>query len=177
MTHARVNGELLGTPRKPRPEHYEHDIDWLLNDAAGLLGEAGISYGESSGSRVPVDTGPYHARMHKALWAVSKARRLTTVWRALDSDTQTVLAARYAQKRWPPLFVAHFGELVGVVVHLHAEGGTELTKAAGQHTKANAAAALAKALGAAQEVSRVAHQRWREQYRKQSEEWAEGQVW
>lgn len=176
MTHARVNGELLNTPRKPRPEHYEQDIDWLLNDAPGLLGEAGISYGESTGSRVPVDTGPYHAKMQRALWAVAKYRRIHAVWQGLDSATQSVLAARYAQRRWPPLFAAHFGELVGVVVHLHAEGGTELTKAAGQHTKESAAKVLATALQAAQRASIAAHQQWRNRARELALEWAEGEV-
>lgn len=176
MTHARVNGELLGTPRKQRPEHYEQDIDWLLNDAPGLLGETGVSYGESSGNRVIVNTDPYHAKMHKALWAVAKYRRVNAVWRSLDSDAQAVLAARYAQRRWPPLFAAHFGELVGVVVHLHAEGGTELTKAAGQHTKERAAKVLAKALEAAQRASIAAHQQWRGRARELALEWAEGEV-
>ncbi len=164
MTHARVNGELLGTPRKPRPEHYEQDIDWLLNDAPGLLGEVGVSYAEpSGGARVVINTDPYHARQLNRMWAVQKARRLTAVWRSLDQVTQGVLAARYAQRRWPQGFVSHFGELVGVVVHLHAGSSTALTKAARQPAKAEAV--LAEALKAAQAASREAHRVWRRQQR------------
>lgn len=163
---------MLSAPRKPRPEHYEQDIDWLLNDAAGLLGEVGVSYAEpSGGSRVVINTDPYHARQLNRMWAVSKARRLTAIWRSLDQATQAVLAARYAQRRWPDGFVAHFGELVGVVAHLHADSRAKLTKAARQPAKAEAV--LAEALKSAQQVSRAAHQRWREMARKRSEEWVE----
>lgn len=173
MTAVRVNGELLGRVHKSRPEHYEEDIDWLLNDAPGLLGETGVAYRETSGSRVVVDTGPYHAKAQAAMWAVAKYRRLQAVWRALDDTTRLVLVARYAQRRWPQGFVSHFGELVGVVVYLHATR-TELATAAQQPAKATAGALLAEALGAAQRASRAAHQQWREVYRQQAEGWVDG---
>lgn len=173
-TSVRVNGELLGRQRTPRPEHYEDDINWLLNDAPGLLGEAGVSYGEpTSGSRVVVDTGPYHARAQAAMWAVRKARRLTVVWRALDDATRLVLVARYAQRRWPAWYVSHFGELVGVVVFLHATRA-DIVAAAGQPSKATAAALLDEALKAAQVASSAAHRAWRMLYRQHAEDWANG---
>lgn len=163
---ARVNGELLSTPRKPPPEHYEADVDWLLNDAPGLLGEVGVSYAEpSGGARIVVDTGPYHARMQSAMWAVAKFRRLNAVWRQLEPATRAVLVARYAQRRWPAGFVAHFGELVGVVAHLHTKTSQKLTHAARQPAKENAATILADALRVAQSASREAHRAWRQQRR------------
>lgn len=160
---ARVNGELLGAPRRLQPEHYDQDVDWLLNDAAGLLGEVGVSYAEPTGGpRVVINTDPYHARQLSRMWAVTKARRLTVVWRSLDAGTRAVLAARYAQRRWPQGFVAHFGELVGVVVHLH-QGDAKLSKAARQPAKAEAV--LAEALRLAETASREAHRAWRRQQR------------
>lgn len=167
---ARVNGELLSRPRQQQPEHYDQDVDWLLNDAPGLLGEVGVSYSEpNGGARIVVDTGPYHARMQSAMWAVGKFRRLNQVWRALDASTRAVLVARYAQRRWPDGFVAHFGELVGVVVYLH-QGDQRLTKAARQPAKATAAEALAAALKSAQNASREAHRAWRTQARRRAME-------
>lgn len=172
MTAVRVNGELLGRQRKPRPEHYEEDVDWLLNDAPGLLGEAGVSYGEpSGGNRVVVDTGPYHAKAQAAMWAVAKARRLSAVWRALDDETRLVLVARYAQRRWPVWCASRFGELVGVVcLRL-----TDAIVAAAAHPSKPASDKLLKAAtSAAQDASKAAHQRWREEYRRQAERWADG---
>lgn len=171
MTTARVNGELLGRVRKAQLEHYEADVEWLLNDAPGLLGETGVAYRETSGSRVVVDTGPYHARAQAAMWAVRKARRLSAVWRGLDDATRLVLLARYAQRRWPEWFVPHFGELVGVVV---LRATPALLVAAGQPSKAGSQSLLGKALADAQEVSREAHRKWRALYRSHAEEWANG---
>lgn len=163
---ARVNGELLSRPRQQQPEHYDQDVDWLLNDAPGLLGEVGVSYSEpNGGARIVVDTGPYHARMQSAMWAVAKFRRLNKVWRQLEPATRAVLVARYAQRRWPDGFVAHFGELVGVVTHLHTKTSQRLTQAARQPSKENAATILADALRAAQQASREAHRAWRQQRR------------
>lgn len=168
---ARVNGELLSHPSRPRPEHYEADVDWFLNDAPGLLGEVGVSYSEpSGGARVVVDTGPYHARMQRALWAVGKFRRLNQVWRSLDASTRAVLVARYAQRRWPDGFVSQFGELAGVVAHLHAKTHQRLTQAARQPAKATAAEALAEALRTAQRASREAHRAWRMMARQRTME-------
>lgn len=97
---------------------YDQDLDWLINEAPGLLGESGISYNPNGGGqRIIVDSGPWHIERMKSIPAVQKAARLNVPWATLTPMHRRVLRGRYPERKyWPLGFDTQFSELAGVVM-------------------------------------------------------------
>lgn len=110
---------MTGSTRKIGNAPYDEDLDWLINDAPGLLGESGISYNPNGGGgqRVIVDNGPWHIERMKSISAVQKAGRLNVPWAEMTPMHRRVLCGRYQVRRyWPLGFDTQFQELAGVVM-------------------------------------------------------------
>jgi hypothetical protein len=79
----------------PNREHYNHDIDCLINQLPGELGVKAAPFCEVRGTSDPSDDSIRAARMDRALPAVAKWRKLNAIMSSLGHETQRLLMQRY----------------------------------------------------------------------------------
>lgn len=133
-------------------------IDWLLNEAPGLLGESGISYSPTAGGKRGslADNWAFIERAHKAQGAVRRARRLDVIWRRIPSVHRQTLVAYYNRRRtWPPGFEVCFGDVVGVVFARCDDQVRWMVTQVSKHQ-----AALRRVKREAEATARSAHEAW-----------------
>lgn len=95
---ARVNGQRVA--RAPRSRggdrlYRNGDIEWLLNQSRGELGEQGSNICPVKGGGDPSDNWPRIEQMHRAISAVERWRRLSAVMARLSPESQLLLRERY----------------------------------------------------------------------------------
>lgn len=100
MTVAFINGKRSRAPRRERLGnllHYNPDIEWLLNQSRGELGERGLSIDPNGGSsgKSCADNWPTIERLHRACGAVAIWRRRNAVFSRLTPETRSLLRQRY----------------------------------------------------------------------------------
>lgn len=158
----------------PKPDEWDDDIHWLVNEAAGFLGLKAQPIREYSGEVTIADNGPHHDKMIDAGWAVRKARRLERYWAHLTQEERRILAGRYDESAAKPFgFSAAFEELAGVAVEIATgDGNLQEVRDWCSNIKRNGKDVLALRRRAAK-ASRAAHKSWHEAKRLQGASWVE----
>lgn len=173
----------MSTPGSIDRRLYEADVEWLLCDAPGLLGERSVAasnFGaiERGGASPSIsDTGPYHNQFIDAIDAVDRARKLSAAWEALPTHHQATLRARYITRQYWPLGCQAFlsQALVGVALY-YAEDREALLDACTRGSQKDAKRVITAATKDAFERVRDAHNEWRRIRREQARKWVEQEL-
>lgn len=176
---ARVNGNLV--KRAPRAQggdklHRNEDIEWLRNHSRGDLGEQGCNFEPGNGGRNPADNWHLIERMHRAMPAVVRWRRLNQIMGALPSETQALIHHRYLVTEREHTEVvglrAAFSDLATLAWHLCDDrDGMRRKLSSG---RASGDRDVTQLRNRANEVNRRIHREWLDAERGLVMDWAEG---